>query len=155
MSEDFRLQSPMLRDASLPRQSWRSGSADVKLFLYRPRGWSVLEIDGELDLCCVPRLRDVLATAGSRVILDLSGVTFIDASGLGVFAAAAERALRVGGAVRVVGASQQVARLVILTRLDRVLPLYDSMKEALDEAGLRPLPYLASSAAPAPGGQPA
>lgn len=148
MSEDLGRPAPALHDVHLPRQAGRPAPTDVELFVYRPRGWSVVEIDGELDVCCVPRLREVLARAGSRVVLDLSGVTFIDASGLGVLAAAADRASRRGGAVRVVGASRQVSWLVDLTRLDRVLPRVDTMQEALDDEGLRPSPYVAWSAAP-------
>lgn len=44
-----------------------------------------LELSGELDLVTAPVLRDELArhrARGVRVVLDLSGVTFLDSTGL-------------------------------------------------------------------------
>lgn len=107
---------------------------EVKLVLQRCSGWSVLRIDGELDLTCVPRLSEMLEAAGRHVILDLTNVTFMDARGLGVIAAGSRRIRRLGGTVRLVGASRQVARILVLTRLDGALPLFDSLEDALDDA---------------------
>ena len=151
MSEDLGRPAPALHDVHLPRQAGRPAPTDVELFVYRPRGWSVVEIDGELDVRCVPRLREVLARAGSRVVLDLSGVTFIDASGLGVLAAAADRA-RGAAAPSRAGASRQASWLVVLTRLDRVLPLVITAGGADDEgAGPCPTRLVRGTRPPEPG----
>lgn len=129
----------VLHDASLPRQrppgDEPGEEPGATLLLYRPSGWLILEADGELDLQCVGRLRALIAIAGSRLVLDLSRVTFMDASGLGVLAAAGQRARRLGGAVRLVGATRQVRRIVILTQLDRVLPMFDTMADAMTDGG--------------------
>jgi anti-sigma B factor antagonist len=125
----------VLPDVSLPTQRHAvpgsavpaSAAAAVRL----PGDWQLVRASGELDLACVPRLRAVLATSGSRVVLDLRGVTFLDASGLGVLVTASYRARRAGGAVRLVGASSQVRRVVTITSLDGVLGLFDSMGDAL------------------------
>ncbi len=96
-----------------------------------PGDWQLVRASGELDLAAVPSLEAVLATSGSRVVVDLRDVTFLDASGLGVLVTASDRARRAGGAVRLVGASSQVRRVVTITRLDGVLGLFDSMRDAL------------------------
>lgn len=48
----------------------------------------VLEVSGDIDLATAPRLRDAglraLGIEPTRVVIDLTGVTFIDSSGLGV-----------------------------------------------------------------------
>src|SRR4051812_16226385 len=50
-------------------------------------GRATLVVAGEIDLVTAPFLRDELAAvigdAGSTTVVDLSGVTFIDSSGLG------------------------------------------------------------------------
>lgn len=131
MSEHLREARYVLQDVSLPAQHHpvddRSGSTSFAL----PGEWQVIHAEGELDLECVPRLRSLLTTAGPRVVLDLRLVTFMDASGLGVLAAASERARSLGGAVRLVGACHEVRRIVEVTRLDGVLSMFDSLLEAL------------------------
>jgi ABC-type transporter Mla MlaB component len=56
------------------------------LSLSSQAGYTVTTISGDLDIAGVPALRDqllgVLAPHASRMIIDLSGVTFCDASGL-------------------------------------------------------------------------
>jgi anti-anti-sigma factor len=103
--------------------------------MYRPSGWSVVEAVGEMDAQNVARLLALLQSAGPRVVLDLRGVTFLDASGLGVLATCGHAARRAGGVVRLLGPSRQTRRLLALTRLDQLLPIFDSLQEALAETG--------------------
>ena len=52
----------------------------------------------------------------------MSGVTFIDAAGIGVLVAAANRARRAGGGLSLVAPSRQVRRVLDLLHLDAILP---------------------------------
>ncbi len=60
-------------------------------------GTATLVISGEIDLACADELREQLhaitATGSSTGVVDLSGVTFLDSSGLGVLIAAKKRAV--------------------------------------------------------------
>jgi len=103
----------------------------LTLSLYRRGDWSVLEAAGEMDTQSVVRLRTMLLAAGSTAVLDLRRVSFMDASGLGVLATCGHRARRLGGVVRLVGPTRQIRQLLALTRLDQVLPVFESMEEAL------------------------
>lgn len=80
---------------------------------------------GELDLATVGQLQTLLAGVGSlgatHVVLDLSPVTFMDATALGVIVAAANRLRRAGGRLSLVGAAPSVTRLLHLTGLHQVL----------------------------------
>ncbi len=131
----------------MSQESWQSGSVlhgtvdrttDAQpetpllaLSLYRPSDWSVLEAVGEMDTQSVVRLRTMLLAAGTNVVLDLRRVSFMDASGLGVLATCGHRARRLGGVVRLVGPTRQIRQLLTLTRLDQVLPVFESLEEAL------------------------
>lgn len=124
------------KDVLSPGASWTDRDQDgpvLSLFLYRPCGWSVIEAAGEMDTQCVETLRALLSVAGQTVVLDVRKVTFMDASGLGVLAAGGHAARRRGGALRLVGASRQVRRIVALTQLDQVLPTFDTLDEAMTE----------------------
>ena len=75
---------------------------------------SGLRVSGELDLLTVPQLRDALAGLGGRdrgVVLDFSGVSFVDSSGLGLLLSMARTAEAKGGWLVVRSPSAAVRRL--------------------------------------------
>ena len=97
--------------------------------------WTVLAVTGELELATAPQLRQRvvgLVSAGDiRLILELSGVDFIDSVGLGVLVAVLKRVRGRGGEVVVAGAGPRVGDLLRVTRLDEILDLYPDVDAAL------------------------
>jgi anti-sigma B factor antagonist len=85
----------------------------------------VLDVRGELDAACVDEIREVvdrLATAGHRsVIVDMSGLSVIDSSGVGSIVSLYKRVRGNGGTVQVRGAKDQPLAILRLLKLDRVL----------------------------------
>ena len=69
---------------------------------------------------------------GRKVVVDLSGVAFIDSSGLGALIGGLKKARQAGGDLRIAGVGEQVAAVLRLTNLDRVLRGYDSVERATD-----------------------
>ena len=103
----------------------------------RQPGYSIVTVSGEADIVTAPRLRErlaALAGAGRPVIADLGQVSFIDAAGLRVLAAAARQAAAAGGSLHVISGRYQVRRVFALTGLDRQIPLARTLAGAL--AGL-------------------
>lgn len=92
---------------------------------------------GEIDMATAPRFRQrllaVIAAGAQNVVIDLSGVDFIDSTGLGVLMGAAKRVRSAGGDIRLVMAGTRLAELIELTRLDRVLDVFDSVSEATQD----------------------
>jgi anti-sigma B factor antagonist len=106
---------------------------------YSPSATVVL--DGEIDIATAPAIRRFLmaAISGGAVHLDvdISGVAFIGAAGIGVLVAAANRAREAGGSLSLLAPSPQVRRLLDVLHLDGILP-----------AARRPVdPFVAGSAA--------
>jgi anti-anti-sigma factor len=83
-------------------------------------------LDGEIDIATAPAIRRFLMAAinGGDVHLavDMSGVTFIDASGIGVLVAAANRAREAGGSLSLLAPSAQLRWLLDVFHLDAILP---------------------------------
>ncbi len=95
---------------------------------------------GELDAFTVGHFRDSLTElgGGERVLIDLSGVPFLDSAGLGALIGGVRRAREAGGDVAVYGARPAVARLLHTTGFDRVASVSESEEDAakaLAEAG--------------------
>ncbi|MFH8785025.1 STAS domain-containing protein [Streptomyces roseoverticillatus] len=88
----------------------------------------MLVVRGRLDLSGVARLRERLLhvshSPGSRLILDLSGVTSCDALGLGLLVAAAREARHSGGDLCLVAPRPAVAQALKASGLSRILPAF-------------------------------
>ena len=97
---------------------------------------TVVRLRGEADLHTAPMLRDALddaiETGAGTVIVDLTGVTFIDSMMLGVLLSATKRTRPLGTELRIVVDDPHVRRIFELTLLDRVLKLYPSLERATD-----------------------
>jgi anti-sigma B factor antagonist len=105
---------------------------------------AVVEVSGDLDYCAGPRVREALVgllRAGRFLIaVDMSAVEFMDSSGLGVLLGGAKRAWAVGGALVLIGPRENVLRVLRITGVVRVLPVFASVGEAcacLDEVAAR------------------
>jgi anti-sigma B factor antagonist len=95
----------------------------------------LVELSGEIDLATVPTVRqaigDQLAAGMTLLLLDLSAVTFIDSTGLGVLVGAGKKAAQLGGAIRVVSDNPRVVRLLTLTGLTLALGVHANRESAL------------------------
>jgi anti-sigma B factor antagonist len=83
-------------------------------------------LDGEIDIATAPAIRRYLMAAISggdvHLAVDMSGVTFIGAAGVGVLVAAANRAREAGGGLSLLAPSRQVRQLLEVLHLDGILP---------------------------------
>jgi anti-anti-sigma factor len=86
--------------------------------------------EGEIDMSNAPVLAAAFAEAVDRhaatLVVDLAEVTYLDSSGIGVLIEALHSIEADGGALRVVGASGIVARVLELSGL---LPLLDGQSD--------------------------
>ncbi|RIJ48446.1 anti-sigma factor antagonist [Clavibacter lycopersici] len=86
---------------------------------------TVVTATGMLNMAAAPELRqaihDALDPAPQRVVVDLAGVDFIDSSGLGALIAGLRAARDAGGDLRIAAPGPQVAMVLQLSNLDRVL----------------------------------
>lgn len=108
-----------------------TSSTPVHVRVYKAGDWSVVQIDGELDIQGVPAVPPLPPGDGALVVFDLTHLTFMDCGGLGLLAGTARTASQRGGCVRVAGASPQVRKLITITNLNRVLSIFESLEDAI------------------------
>jgi stage II sporulation protein AA (anti-sigma F factor antagonist) len=99
-----------------------SDRLDFTVSRFVAEGVYVLCPVGELDLAVTEVLSDAIAAVEApALVIDLSGLTFIDSSGLKVLVAAKRRFDQEGGKLRVEGAEGSVRRVFELAGLADVL----------------------------------
>ncbi len=95
-------------------------------------GYMVCKPQGELDAFTVSQFRQALAELASspRLVIDLSGVPFVDSAGLGALIGGIRRARELGGDVAVACNRAPLLRLLRTTGFDRIVAVADTIEEA-------------------------
>ncbi len=95
---------------------------------------TVVAATGELDLHTAPELGAALDDATQRkvglLVVDLSGVDFMDSTGLSTIVATVANARAYGGDVRVVVASAKIGKVFTLTGVDKQVGIYADVEQA-------------------------
>lgn len=96
-------------------------------------GLIVLHVQGELVSTTTPGLRaDLAAVVGRRrVLLELSGVGFMDATGLGALVGGIRRIQEGRGFVALCGARPSISVVLLRAGLEHLLHMADSPAEAV------------------------
>ena len=83
----------------------------------------VVRLHGEVDVYTSPELKELLDSvvlgdaAGETIVIDLSGLDFIDSTGLGVLVGALKRARAGGGDVTLRGPQPSILKVLEITGL--------------------------------------
>ncbi|MGH3714602.1 MAG: STAS domain-containing protein [Micromonosporaceae bacterium] len=95
---------------------------------------SVIALSGDLDLATAPELRTALLEAledRTTIVVDMTDLRFLDSTGLGVLVRVHKKAKAAGGVVAFAAVPRNVTKILEVTCLDRVFPVYDSVAAAL------------------------
>lgn len=97
----------------------------------------VAKVSGELDLLTAPSFRaqvdEALAANGLRnLILELSGLSFVDSSGLGAILGRYKVVTQLGGRMILAGPQPQVQRIFALSGLFKIMDPASSLDQALE-----------------------
>ena len=98
-----------------------------------PGDVTVLRCAGEIDISTGPILEDGLRqayAAGGDLVLDMSAVSFMDSTGLGLFVTAAKACTGAGTRIGIAGAAPIVVKVLTVTGLIKMLPVWDSVEDA-------------------------
>ena len=91
----------------------------VRLCIRPGDGGTVVAISGEVDVCTEAPLQQsllrIIRECGAKLMLDVSGVSFIDCAGLRALLLTRRRAEMRGGCMRLIATSAAVRRIIELT----------------------------------------
>jgi anti-sigma B factor antagonist len=98
-------------------------------------GRTVVRVAGEIDVYTAPQLREQLdheIEGGVRdLVVDLSGVTFMDSTGLGVLVGRLKQIRLNDGSMLLVCAHDRVLKVFVITGLDKVFAIFPTVDAAL------------------------
>lgn len=97
--------------------------------------FAILSLEGDIDLYHSATVKEHLAELvdrkANRILVDLSGVTYIDSSGLATLIEALQKVMAYGGKMALFAATATVQHIFEVARLDQVFRLFP------DEASAR------------------
>lgn len=95
---------------------------------------AVVRFPGEIDLTRSDAARETLLAALNQsalaLIVDMTGTTFCDSSGITALVRAARRASATGATVRLAATAPPVLRVLSLVGIDRLIDVYPSVDAA-------------------------
>ena len=99
------------------------------------RTWTVLPLTGDVDLASAPALRqqlsDLTEESPAFLVVDLSGLEFIDSTGLGVLVGGLKRVRAHDGWIDLVCTQGRILRIFRITGLNKVFSIHDSVADAV------------------------
>ncbi len=101
-------------------------------------GAVIVGFTGDVDLQSSPAARKILLECVERkipVLVDLSGVNYIDSSGIASLVESLQTARKGGGNLVLVSVSEAALRVLELARLDKVFTICTNIEEGLEKAG--------------------
>ena len=99
------------------------------------QGALVIAFEGDVDLEHSPKARELLLRGvdqGKNVFVDMSGVTYIDSSGVASLVEGFQHAKTQGSTFALVAVNPAALRVLELARLDRVFVIHATLAEGLD-----------------------
>ena len=93
-------------------------------------GEATVSVRGEVDVYTAPQLREclygVVVDGNRRVVLDLSAMSFIDSTGLGVIVGTLKRLREGGGDLVLRSPSRSTRKVLEITGLTRIMEIVES-----------------------------
>jgi anti-sigma B factor antagonist len=119
--------TPDLPDGSDPDRI--AEKAELTIRVEHDGDVEVMSLYGDLDFAAVPALQEewkrVWSDGAEAVLIDLSGLQFMDSTGLRTIVAMVDESRDDGDRVRLLRGTRQVQELMELSGLDEMLPFLD------------------------------
>lgn len=96
----------------------------------------IARLTGELDHHSADYVRqkidaEIMKSTNRHLVIDFKGVSFMDSSGIGVVLGRHKNISRMKGKTVIVGVSPQIRRVLEVSGIVRIIPVYDRFDDAL------------------------
>ncbi|MFZ5918244.1 MAG: STAS domain-containing protein [Chloroflexota bacterium] len=102
-------------------------------------GVTIVELEGRFDAYTAPpvkqKLGDLAAGGQARIVVSMSGVSFVDSTGLSTLVSGLKRCRQGGGDLKIAALQQPVRIIFELTRLDKAFEIFSDVEAALNSFG--------------------
>jgi len=108
--------------------------SDFEIAIEEHENYSVISPTGDIDAYSVGQFREALSglAEASKLLIDLTGVGFMDSAGLGALIGGIRRNREHDGVIVVV-CQPSLMKLLHTTGFDRIVPVTESLEEGLAE----------------------
>lgn len=123
-----------VRGTEVPLEPGREVAMDFDISLMKDERCTLVRVQGDIDVVSRARFEEALfevVDAGEPMVVDMRQVTFCDSTGLNAIVAANRRAGEHGGTVSLVALPPRVQRVFRITGIDKFVPIYDTLREAI------------------------
>ncbi len=96
--------------------------------------YAIIHLTGDIDLSCSPEARKLILgrlAAGVDTLVDLSGVTYIDSSGIASLVEGYQTARKKNLRFGLLAVSEPAMSVLELARLDKVFPIHASVADCV------------------------
>ena len=95
----------------------------------------VLRLFDDIDIVTIGQLKkttyDLLKEKGSKLLIDLSSVNYLDSLAFGLFFGLIRRAQMVQGSIRLFGVRDEVKKIMYTTGIVKLIPLLETQEQAI------------------------
>lgn len=98
-----------------------------------PAGGAVVHVQGELDMATAPELDEALHGTGfeQRLVIDLTGCTFLDSSAVRLLVSSARDSEAAGGSLELVAPDPGILKVLEISGVNTMLPVHTTLEDAL------------------------
>ena len=109
----------------------------MKINVRQSKGVTILDLKGKItigvgDVALREAIHEALDAGATHILVNLSGVSTIDSSGVGELVSSYTTVTNRGGKLKLVNLPPKVADILQITQLITVFDVYESEEEALD-----------------------
>ena len=96
---------------------------------------TIFNVDGDVDINSSPDMReafeDIANTKVMKVVVNLSGVPYVDSSGLATLVEMLKKTRSYGGKLHLASLAPKVKSLFEITKLEKLFDIFDTEEEAI------------------------
>ena len=108
----------------------------MEISVDRQSDFTIIKITGSVDSAdsstLLTFLNELIDAGQTHLVVDLAGMDFIVSMALGVFVRIYTRLRQSGGFLRLTQLQPEILRIIRTTALDRLLPIYETVDQALE-----------------------
>src|SRR5262249_32083063 len=100
-------------------------------------GIAILDLKGRITMgdevsSLRARLKELAATSGAKVILNMQGVDYIDSTGLGAIVVGSSAVRNASGAVKLLNLNRRNVELLVATKLSTIFEIFSDEQDAVN-----------------------